>query len=210
MNDTKTKPTQIVVAAPALSLAERVKAKLNQASTPGPAAPGPQARPQQPGAPPAGNGKALLLDTSGSMIEDAGDGVSKIDALKVVARTVRAQNSYEFSDSCRRVAGGIFDSLYPGGGTLLGAAFAALKHDGICHVVLITDGLPQDPDTALREAQGLKLDIFYVGPEPRPAFLDALARVAQRGSSSQNATLAKAGVPQLKAKIAGLLGTGSI
>lgn len=55
-------------------------------------------------------------------------------------------------------------------------AFSVLKTHRVKYAVLITDGLPDDKAKALREAKGLRLDIFYVGPSLAPWFLEQLAR----------------------------------
>jgi len=55
--------------------------------------------------------------------------------------------------------------------------------------VLVTDGLPDDEESALREASAIALDIFYVGPAPKPEFLDRLARAAKAGSKAELASL---------------------
>lgn len=187
---------KLITTTPQGSLAERVRAKLGD--------PTPMS-----GAGATTQHKALLLDISGSMNELCEDGREKIDALKELARelvqpglSVRA-----FADhlSGEISGGGGIERLSAQGQTMLGAALAGVRGGGIRHVILITDGLPSDAARALREVRGLRLDIFYVGPPPRPAFLDELARAALAGSSSQAATLAKGARPQLKAKIRGLL-----
>jgi hypothetical protein len=59
------------------------------------------------------------------------------------------------------------------------------------------------PDAALREARGLRLEIFYVGPAPKPRFLDQLAR-ACRGQAHQSG-LRKDQRKQLASRVRGLL-----
>ena len=56
-------------------------------------------------------------------------------------------------------------------------AFGTVKGAGINHVVLITDGRPDSPDRALKSAANLRIDCFYVGPDPVPDFLRDLSRI---------------------------------
>ena len=73
-------------------------------------------------------------------------------------------------------------------------------------LVLVTDGLPDDEESALREASGLVLDIFYVGPAPKPEFLDRLARAAKAGSKAELASLSAGS--SLKRQVSLLLSDG--
>lgn len=180
---------------PSLTLAERVSAKLAKSG---------QVQPVGTGSPSQAGGRVLLLDCSGSMAEDAGDGRTKIEALREVARDIACPNMVAFSDSPFVVADP--RNLFAGGNTMLGLALETVRQAGASHVALITDGLPTDPDRALRAAKGLRLDIFYVGPQPAPPFLAQLARAAATGSSSQSASLARH--KELAQAVRGLLGSG--
>jgi len=66
-------------------------------------------------------------------------------------------------------------------------AFNTLKKAGITHCVMITDGGADDPPKALLAAIGLKIDVFYVGPDPVPKFLRDLAK--QTGGEYGSASL---------------------
>jgi hypothetical protein len=138
------------------------------------------------------------------MAEGAGDGRTKIEALREVARDIACPKVVGFSDDPFRVSDP--RTLNPGGGTMLGLALETVRRAGTVHVVLITDGLPTDPEVALRAVRGLRLDIFYVGPQPAPPFLAQLARAAAAGSSSQVASLARR--KELTQAVRGLLGSG--
>ena len=145
----------------------------------------------------------LLLDVSGSMAYPAEPGRSKIDALREIVRGLTAQYIYAFSRTCKRISRENIPD--PQSATALAEAFAKIKSSGMTRAVLITDGLPDDEEGAIREAAGLSLEIFYVGPAPKPDFLDRLARAAKAGSAAHMATLASAAKPALAAKVQLLL-----
>lgn len=87
---------------------------------------------------------------------------------------------------------------------MMAPTFRRVRSDGHTAAVLVTDGLPTDPEAdVLRAAAGMQLEIFYVGPEPKPQFLDRLAR-ACRGQAHQ-ANLRRQAQPQLQQHIRGLL-----
>lgn len=182
-----------------LSLAERVRRAIAQNQPP---------VDQPPGAAPAA---CLLLDVSYSMHEPAEPGVSKIDALRRVATEVQADVTYAFSSFVERV-----DSVPdPNGNTDMAGAFRQVKRDGFTAVVLITDGLPFDnrgpraaEADALRDVRGLMLHIFYVGPPPKPKFLDRLAAAAKAGSQAHQSSLRRDGSKKLTTTIRGLLEAG--
>lgn len=107
---------------------------------------------------------ALLLDISGSMSG------SPIVKLRELASEFTDTRRFEFSSQCCEIdrADGVSD---PNGGTAMHVAFTHVKLHGIEHIVLITDGGPDDPSRALVAAHGLKVDALYVGPDPEPQFL---------------------------------------
>lgn len=65
----------------------------------------------------------------------------------------------------------------PSGGTNMALAFKEMKARGKTNFVLVTDGEPDSASAALLEAQGCTISILYVGPMPRPRFLDDLAKM---------------------------------
>jgi hypothetical protein len=154
-----------------------------------------------PEAQPAPAPRCLLLDTSGSMAEECEHGVSKIRALRKLVGGLPAAATYAFADDVRRVRAGWIPG--PGGGTDMALAFDRIKQDGYQSAVLITDGLPDDAEEALKSAAGLSLEIFYVGPPPKPDFLDQLA--AATGGQAHMGDLSRKGAEQLEVKIRGLL-----
>ena len=175
-----------------LSLAERVSRALNKADAPPSIA-----------SPGSTGSTCLLLDVSGSMAEDCEPGRSKIQALREIVPTLRCAAVYAFSDRAQKCAA----IPEPAGQTMMSAGFARAKCDGHTGVVLITDGLPSEPETdVIRAAAGLRVEIFYVGPAPKPDLLDRLSR-AGKGQAHQTSLRKDAG-KLLATKLAGLLGPG--
>jgi hypothetical protein len=125
--------------------------------------------------------ECLLLDVSGSMAEDCGDGRAKIDALREIARDFAHVRQFCFSCDCVESR-----PAAAGGNTDMALAFSTVKARGVRHVVLITDGMPDSEPAALAAAAGLKIDIIYVGPPPEPPFLARLAALTggQYGAGS--------------------------
>jgi len=145
----------------------------------------------------------LLLDVSGSMCDPAEPGIRKIDALRSVVRGLTAPAIYAFARICKRVTRETIPE--PEGGTALHVAFARIKSHRFTRAVLVTDGLPDDEDAAIREAVSLELDILYVGPAPKPDFLDRLARAAKAGSQAHLASLGSTDRPALQQQVRRLL-----
>lgn len=115
----------------------------------------------------------LLLDISGSMESYLENGKTRISELRVLAAEFTNVRRFEFSSSCSEL-----NSSDPipdaNGGTNMAGAFLKVKSAGISHVVLITDGQPDSETLAFNAACGLKIDVFYVGPDPAPDFLKRL------------------------------------
>lgn len=126
---------------------------------------------------------ALLLDLSGSMWRHAGgtSRQSRLEALADIVAGLPYVRRFGFSNGCLEIPlnqriSEIWADLDFGSGTDLAAAFDTIKAAKVTTAILITDGLPDNDAAALIAATGLKLHIFYVGPEPVPAFLQDLAR----------------------------------
>jgi len=129
---------------------------------------------------------ALLLDTSSSMSSHIGANQTKISELRKLANGFTDVRRFHFGSAVEELKPS--DAVpEPAGGTNLALAFTEVKKAGVTHVVLITDGQPDDARSALYEARGLRVDVFYVGPDPQPPFLADLARVT--GGSYGKATL---------------------
>lgn len=122
----------------------------------------------------------LLLDASGSMRDDAAPETRKIDALRDVVDAVRAGGAafrqIVFGDEVEER----HDIPEPAGGTALHLALDVCRREGAPRrVVVVSDGLPDDPPAALAAARalGCAVDVFYVGPRPHEGdeFLRSLA-----------------------------------
>lgn len=185
-----------------LSLAERVRRTLAQrGECAGAAGTSPGASGTQPVSP------CLILDVSGSMEEMCEPGRRKIDALRKLVMDLGSapRSIYAFSEDVELVSAATIPE--PAGCTWMHRAFERVKADGCTAAVLITDGLPSvDERIVLAAAKGLHLEIFYVGPPPKPRLLDKLA--AMCGGKAQQADLRQVARKQLQATIRGLLTSG--
>jgi len=124
--------------------------------------------------------------------------------LRKIVLELTATHIYAFSRACKRISREAIPE--PQSTTALASALVKIKSRGITRAVLVTDGLPDDEESALREASGLVLDIFYVGPAPKPEFLDRLARAAKAGSKAELASLSAGS--SLKRQVSLLLSDG--
>lgn len=106
----------------------------------------------------------LLLDISYSMESRLATGTRKIDELRVMAKAFTDVRRFEFSSTCSELQPEE-DVPEVAGGTALDLAFLCIKAKGITHVVLITDGEPDNEKRAKDAAAGLKIDAFYVGDD---------------------------------------------
>lgn len=136
--------------------------------------------------------QCLLLDVSGSMSDYICEGERssernsnspsspppiqrKIDALRDLAGEFPRTRKFCFSSDCKEIYPGEQISE-PHGGTNLAGALRGLKAQEILHAILITDGQPDNEQAAYNAAEGMKLDLFYVGDLPAPKFMAELAR----------------------------------
>lgn len=152
----------------------------------------------------------LLIDVSGSMEEEVyEEGKSRYehttkraileDLLKKLPEGI---TKFAFSQNVVEFKG---DLPFEGQGTRMANAFMEMKSRGKREIVLITDGMPDNKQTALQESKGLKIDIIYIGPQPQPDFLAKLA--GRTGGSFTNINLIKAGATkELENKVQLLLG----
>ncbi|MES2879168.1 MAG: vWA domain-containing protein [Pseudomonadota bacterium] len=150
----------------------------------------------------------ILADYSDSMASAAWGGQRKIDVLRQAVTGARQQKPARlivFSASAREV-----DTIpEPQGNTnLVEGLRQALAYDpGV--TLVISDGRPDRPDLALKEAAKFRgvIDALYIGPESDTeaiAFMRRLAAAA--GGRAQINDLAKLGGPAtLLSSIAGLL-----
>lgn len=133
--------------------------------------------PPTPAYSPDGN-PVLLLDTTGSMRtgEDYwATHIRAIDRLREAIRPFRGLRRFWYNDDCRELMPGE-EIPEPQGNNNEPKAFRLLKTLGIKNLILVTDGAPDSASESLRAAEGLHIDIIYIGPPPPPKFLEDLAR----------------------------------
>lgn len=154
----------------------------------------------------ANSKNTLLIDLSGSMHEYMPSGESKRECVQeIVSKLPTGIKKYAFSNYCELIEGNHFPEM--GGSTKLAEAFERVKQDGIKEIILLTDGYPDNANAALRAADGLKIEIIYIGPPPPPEFLDNLAKGHKGQFITVDMIKANAGL-ELENKIKGLLGNG--
>lgn len=128
-----------------------------------------------------------LVDVSGSMdAQDSTGGRSRYDVA--CAELANLQNAnpgkvaiLAFSNDTLFCPSGQPPKMF-GSTNLAGAlAFARVADTGDVRFVVISDGQPDDSESALSEARKYRgrIDVVYVGPESYPAGRDFLTRLAQ-------------------------------
>ena len=151
--------------------------------------------------------KALLLDTSYSMnaIVEYQDSqpVRAIDNLRTLAEQFKHLRKFSFNSTVQEVGSWIPE---PTGGTDLAGAFDYLKQQGCKQIVLMTDGMPDNEYESLLKAEGLHINIYYIGSGQVPDFLLQLAK--QSGGSVGNSLLTSDNLTQIGQTIAGYLEGG--
>ena len=129
-------------------------------------------------------GTAVLADVSGSMLYKAGDGRTRIDVLRgALADTHQVgMRLVAFSDEVTELASPARLPT-PGGPTMLHLAIDHILRPPPAAVLVITDGRVDQPERALRSAEGLPaactVSALYVGPDDDRlaiAFLGELCR----------------------------------
>ena len=154
--------------------------------------------------------RIILLDTSGSM-SSMTDNVEKrkIDALRQVVYDLRA-DGHRF----RQIVFGSSvemreDIPEPDGGTPLTEAIELAREHRPGRLIIISDGIPDSPGTAIESAKklGVPVDCFYVGPRPSQGevFMSQLADATH--GSSHVGDLGK-GVKALQAEVKAVLMIG--
>ena len=129
-----------------------------------------------------------IVDVSGSMgTLDSTGGQSRYSVACKELALIQRQNPGKvaviaFSDNSEFCPGGV--PFFEGGGTNLAGALRYAKIADIpgMNIIVISDGEPNKPDTALEVARTYKnkISVIYVGPEHRPygrEFLQKLANV---------------------------------
>lgn len=158
----------------------------------------------------------LLLDISSSMAWmvnqsswNNGSGPRRIDALRAILDGLEGSGVHipkiAFSDDAHVIT----DLPEPSGGTNLRGGIDFAKLTGAEHLIVISDGEPDDAPGALKAGIAFDgpIDVFYVGPPNGPGekFLADLCNTT--GGEYAPADLGKP--KELQSKIAGLLGSGT-
>lgn len=152
----------------------------------------------------------LLIDVSGSMEDEVyEDGKSRRESVTkrsiledLLTKIPDEVTKFAFSHTVQEFTGPL---PFEGQGTRMAEAFYEMKARGKKEIVLITDGMPDNATAALHESKGLKIDIIYIGPQPRPAFLEELARKTS-GSFTNINLIQKGATKELENKVQLLLG----
>ena len=151
----------------------------------------------------------LLIDVSGSMedeVHEEGKSYRERTTKRAILENLLTKlpegiTKFAFSHKVVEFTGAL---PFEGQGTRMDYAFEEMKNRGKKEIVLITDGMPDDAHSALEASKGLKINIIYIGPQPRPEFLEQLAR--KTSGSFTNINLVKAGATkELESKITLLL-----
>jgi Mg-chelatase subunit ChlD len=157
-------------------------------------------------------GTFLLLDCSGSMGDRIAKGVRAIDRLRQIARQLRheaptlRQIVFPAPDSIDGAAEILSDIPEPHGTTPLDKAITEAATHGALHLIIVSDGDPNDSSATLNAADQARcrIDVFFVGAPGGggEAFLRELAR--RHGGACDTVSLASP-PRELETKIRGLL-----
>jgi Mg-chelatase subunit ChlD len=155
----------------------------------------------------------LLVDCSGSMSDRVRTGARKIDALRKVVETLRTTHPVPlaaFGISGDRQVDVVDAVPEPSGGTPLDLAIDFGAEQGATHLVVVTDGQPNDEDAAFESARkfGGPIDVFYIGDGNDRGSKFAAKLAAMTGGSCGLTDLV--GAPKVLAnKIILMIGDGS-
>jgi len=136
--------------------------------------------------------RLVLADTSASMAEAAG-GRTKIDALhEALAALPGDVRTIAFSWRVVEVPRGA-PLPAPNGGTALDLALQTAAGMDPDHVLVVSDGHPDDPASALRAASRLRcrIDVIYCGPDGDREGMAFMRRLARHGGSARHHNLAR-------------------
>ena len=154
----------------------------------------------------------LLVDASGSMADTIRKtGERKIDALRKVVDGLRETHPVPVAAfGCYGEPVTVVDRVpEPQGGTPLDLAIDFGREQGATHLIVVTDGEPNDEGAAFAAARafGGQIDVFYVGNgnDSGSRFAQQLARMT--GGTCGVTDLGE--TKQLQSRIAGLLGSAN-
>lgn len=144
----------------------------------------------------------LALDTSGSMSSLCQNGRTRAENLRDAIKDLPDMPCVTFGLGVHLFESQSLASTEPGGGTPLTEAIKLAKDNGYSHLIIVTDGQPNDPAGALREAVDLKIDAIYVSDPPVPEFLITLSGGQVNNIRVDSLTFTK----ELTSAIKGLIG----
>jgi hypothetical protein len=145
----------------------------------------------------------LLIDISGSMSSDCEPGCSKINAVREIVKGIAGDPvMLAFEYRVHKIKNKKIPD--PMGGTMLAPALKAVKDRGFKSCIIITDGEVYDKEASLAEIQDLEIKVMYVGPGPKPEFLDDLANRSGGFCTLEDLSKRK----ELTDKVQFLLGSG--
>jgi len=153
----------------------------------------------------------LLVDCSGSMNERIKSGARKIEQLRETVTTMRQTNSFPMAAFGAYGADVQVVDVVPEacGQTPLDRAIQFGQHEGATHLVVVTDGQPDDARAALAAGRefGNPIDVIYIGDgnDEGSRFAAELARIT--GGSCSLTDLGKP--KELAGKICLMLGDGN-
>ena len=152
--------------------------------------------------------KCLLIDVSGSMLDRVNNEQTKFSIMQNILNDIQGYRRFAFDDSCREIKQ---DELLPRtmGGTRMHLAFEEIKKSNLKHIILVTDGIPDSEELALRDAKGLIIDVIYIGPQPVPYFLRKLTSL-NNGTFADVNLLKDGAIKVLENKIKGFLNDKNI
>ena len=147
--------------------------------------------------------KCLLIDVSGSMLDRVNNEQTKFSIMQNILNDIQGYRRFAFDDFCREIKQ---DELLPRtmGGTRMHLAFEEIKKNNLKHIILVTDGIPDNEELALDAAKGLNIDVIYIGPKPVPDFLKKLTSL-NNGVFTNIDLLSAGGIKVLENKIKGFL-----
>lgn len=156
----------------------------------------------------------LLIDTSGSMVANVRkSGKRRIDALRTVVEQLQSRGHVPMI-----AFGGPYDAQVrfvdrvpePDGGTPLAIAIPFAKQYGANRLVVVSDGMPDDPNGSLDAARQFdgRIDVVFIGDpgDGGDDFLDRLAKLTGgtrlQGDLSETGKLAGAIIGLLEGDVA--------